>query len=131
MSCLPFETPAIPIPVFSALVDLSELPLFPSKEVLALQAAGFRCGSDVLGHLPKRYEDRRRFDRFPTQATATPICLRGMVIDTSRRQFGKGSGFYEAVIMNGEGGLFGSGKSPVDGSTCHTCNAWSPPDKRW
>jgi ATP-dependent DNA helicase RecG len=96
--------------VISARADLAELPVLPAKEVAALAAAGFRTAADVLDHLPKRYEDRRRFDNFPNQPTSSAVCLRGMVIDTSKRHFGRGKGFYEAVVMNGEGGVFGSGK---------------------
>jgi len=33
-----------------------------------------------------------------------------MVIDTSKRHFGSGKGFYEAVVLDGTGGVFGSGK---------------------
>jgi ATP-dependent DNA helicase RecG len=96
--------------VISARTDLAELPVLPAKEVTALAAAGLRTAADVLDHLPKRHEDRRSFDRFPHQATSSAVCLRGMVIDTSKRHFGRGKGFYEAVVMNGEGGVFGSGK---------------------
>lgn len=96
--------------MFSALTDLSELPLLPAKEGIALASAGLRTAYEVLDHLPKRYEDRRRFDRFPNQAAAAPVCLRGTVVDSSKRHFGKGSGFYEAVVMDGSGGIFGSGK---------------------
>ena len=95
--------------MFSARDDLASTPLLPAKEVAALAAAGFTNATEVLGHLPKRYEDRRRFDAFPNQATASPICLRGTVIDSAKRHFGRG-GFYEAIVMDGSGGVFGSGK---------------------
>jgi ATP-dependent DNA helicase RecG len=84
--------------------------VLPAREVAALAAAGFRTAADVLEHLPKRYEDRRRFDHFPNQPTTAAVCLRGIVIDTSKQHFGRGKGFYEAVVMNGDGGIFGSGK---------------------
>jgi len=96
--------------VINARADLAELPVLPAKEVAALAAAGFRTAADVLDHLPKRYEDRRRFDSFPNQPTSSAVCLRGGVIDTSRRHFGQGRGFYEAIVMDGSGGVFGSGK---------------------
>jgi ATP-dependent DNA helicase RecG len=96
--------------VISARTDLAELQVLPAREVAALAAAGFRTAAEILDHLPKRYEDRRSFDLFPTQPTAAAVCLRGMVIDTSKRHFARGKGFYEAVVMNGEGGVFGSGK---------------------
>jgi ATP-dependent DNA helicase RecG len=96
--------------VISARTDLATLPLLPARDVAALAAAGFSTAADVIDHLPKRYEDRRRFDNFPNQPTSSAVCLRGMVIDTSKRHFGRAKGFYEAVVMNGEGGVFGSGK---------------------
>ena len=96
--------------MFSARTDLASLPILPPKEVAALAAAGFQTAAQVLDHLPKRYEDRRRFDGFPNQATSTAVCLRGMVIDSAKRHFGRGGGFYEAIVMDGSGGVFGSGK---------------------
>lgn len=77
---------------------------------MALAAAGFTTAIDLLDHLPKRYEDRRRFDAFPNQATGAAVCLRGTVVDASLRHFGPGRKFYEAVVMDGSGGVFGSGK---------------------
>lgn len=96
--------------MFSALTDLATLPLLPSREVVALATAGMTTAVAVLDHFPKRYEDRRRFDAFPNQATAVAVCLRGTVIDASLKQFGPGRLFYEAIIMDGSGGIFGSGK---------------------
>jgi ATP-dependent DNA helicase RecG len=89
---------------------LATLPLLAPKEVEALAAAGFLTPARVLDHLPKRYEDRRRFDAFPNQATPAAVCLRGGVIDASLRHFGPGRRFYEAIVMDGSGGVFGSGK---------------------
>jgi len=74
-----------------------------------MESAGINNVSAVLAHFPKRYEDRRQFDRFPTQPTAKPVCLTGGVIDATTKGFGK-TRFYEAVIMDGSGGVFGSGK---------------------
>ncbi len=96
--------------MFSAHDDLASLPLLSAKEVMALAAAGFTTAAAVLDHLPKRYEDRRRFDAFPNQASAQAVCLRGGVIDASLKHFGPGRGYYEAVVMDGSGGVFGSGK---------------------
>ena len=77
---------------------------------MSLAAAGITTGGQVLDHFPKRYEDRRRFDAFPNLSTAHPVCLRGAVVDARLRHFGPGRGFYEAVVMDGSGGVFGSGK---------------------
>ena len=92
--------------------DISSLPSLPSlanKEIQALEAAGITTVADLLDHFPKRYEDRRQFDRFPSQPTAKPVCLTGGVIDSGTKGFGK-TRFYEAVVMDGDGGVFGSGK---------------------
>ncbi|MBX3740343.1 MAG: ATP-dependent DNA helicase RecG [Akkermansiaceae bacterium] len=96
--------------MFSAREELVNLPLLPGKESAALAAAGHATAWQLLEHIPKRYEDRRRFDRFPTQATAQPVCLRGTVIDAGMRFSGPGRRFYEAVVLDGTGGVFGSGK---------------------
>lgn len=96
--------------MFPAHDDLASLPLLSAKEVTALAVAGFNTPAAVLDHLPKRYEDRRRFDAFPNQASAQAVCLRGGVIDASLKHFGPGRGYYEAVVMDGSGGVFGSGK---------------------
>ena len=94
----------------SALTELSGLAPLSAKEVAAFAAAGMRTAADVLDHLPKRHEDRRSFDLFPNQPTLHAVCLRGTVVDTSRRRFGSKGGFFEAVVMDGSGGVFGSGK---------------------
>ncbi|MFT4175697.1 MAG: ATP-dependent DNA helicase RecG [Luteolibacter sp.] len=89
---------------------LSETSLLKGSEAIALAGAGILTGRDALDWLPRRYEDRRRFDAFPTQSTAQAVCLRGSVIDASVRHFGPGRKFFEAVIEDGSGGVFGSGK---------------------
>ena len=96
--------------MISARADLAELQVLPAKEVAAFASAGFRTAAELIDHLPKRHEDRRSFDRFPNQPTPVAVCLRGMVIDTSKRHSGRGGGFYEAIVLDGTGGVFGSGK---------------------
>lgn len=81
-----------------------------TRELESFAAVSMRTIGDLLEHFPKRYEDRRRFDSFPTQGSGPPVCLRGTVIDAAKRHFGRQRGFFEAVIMNGAGGVFGSEK---------------------
>ncbi|QTN31112.1 ATP-dependent DNA helicase RecG [Akkermansiaceae bacterium] len=88
---------------------LSSLRFLSGKEIQALEFANIAKVAELLGHFPKRYEDRRQFDRFPNQATAKPVCLTGGVIDSGTKGFGK-TRFYEAIVMDGGGGVFGSGK---------------------
>ena len=96
--------------MISAREDLAHLPLLPAKEVAALAAVGLTTAAAVLDHLPKRYEDRRSFDAFPNQPSPVAVCLRGTVIDASLKGFGGGRRFYEVIVMDGSGGVFGSGK---------------------
>lgn len=96
--------------MISAADELATLPMVSAKEVEAFAAAGLTTVAAVIGHLPKRYEDRRRFDSFPSQATAEPVCLRGIVVDASLRHFGPDRRFYEVLVMDESGGVFGSGK---------------------
>ncbi len=96
--------------MISARSILASLPLLPPKEVAALAAVGYQTAAQVLDHLPKRHEDRRRFDLFPNQPSAAAVCLRGVVIDSAMRHIGAGRGYYEAIVMDGTGGVFGSGK---------------------
>lgn len=95
--------------VFSGQTELSDIPSITGKECQLLLAAGLHNVTKLLDHFPKRYEDRRQFDRFPNQSTAKPVCLSGLVIDATTKGFGKAR-FYEAIIMDGDGGVFGSGK---------------------
>jgi ATP-dependent DNA helicase RecG len=95
--------------VTSGKTQLSSLPSLSTKEAQALESAGFSTVADLLAHFPKRYEDRRQFDNFPNLPTGKPVCLHGGVIDAGTKGFGK-TRFYEAVIMDGSGGVFGSGK---------------------
>ena len=64
----------------------------------------------VLDRLPKRYEDRRRFDSFPVQAGSGALCLRGTVIDSRVRRFGGRKQFYEVVVVEGGDGILTTSK---------------------
>ena len=85
--------------------SLQDFPELKYREWEAFEKAGFHTGQELLDWLPKRYEDRRRFDAFPAQAGGSAVCLRGVVLDTQRKGFG-GKGFYEAVIEDEAGGGF-------------------------
>lgn len=73
-------------------------PLVNSKQWDSLQTAGIITVEDLLEYFPKRYEDRRRFDSFPTQAGGDPVCVRGIVTDSSRKGFGGKRSFYEVQV---------------------------------
>ncbi|WP_052573560.1 ATP-dependent DNA helicase RecG [Haloferula sp. BvORR071] len=96
--------------VIAPTAPLASLDFLAPKEVIALATAGLHAPKDLLDWLPRRYEDRRRFDAFPAQAGGPAVCLRGTVVDSMKRAFGPRRQFYEAVVMDGTGGVFGSSK---------------------
>ena len=96
--------------MFSVDQALAEIPFLKGSEVVALAGAGILTIEDGLRWLPRRYEDRRRFDAFPSMPTVHAVCLRGKVEDASLRQLGPGRRFYEVIVMDDSGGVFGSGK---------------------
>ncbi len=85
---------------------IAEVEWIQGKEGEALESAHIATLEDLLDHLPKRYEDRRRFDAFPAHAGGPAVCLRGLVIDTQRRFFGGKKSFYEAVVEESGGIAF-------------------------
>ncbi len=93
--------------MISPAANLASISFLAPKEVLALAAAGIATAGDLLDWLPKRYEDRRRFDAFPAQAGGPPVCLRGRVADSMKRRFGPRRQFYEAIVEDDRGGVFG------------------------
>lgn len=87
------------------------------KETLALASAGLITLRHLIDWLPRRYEDRRRFDAFPASPGSEPVCIRGTVIDT-RNRFGPRARFYEAVVADTSSG---SGLGPAT-LTCRWFN---------
>lgn len=87
------------------------------KETLALASAGLITLRHLIDWLPRRYEDRRRFDAFPASPGSEPVCIRGTVIDT-RNRFGPRARFYEAVVADTTSG---SGLGPAT-LTCRWFN---------
>ncbi|MCP5536951.1 MAG: ATP-dependent DNA helicase RecG [Akkermansiaceae bacterium] len=95
---------------FKASDALSSVEMISAKDVLAYGSAGVATVSDLLDRLPRRYEDRRRFDAFPVQAGGGSRCLKGTVIDTQVKRFGGRKQFYEAVVIESGEGVFASNK---------------------
>lgn len=87
---------------------LASLSSLDPSEVAAFAAVGIVSVIQALDHFPKRYEDRRRFDAFPVQSSAQAVCLRGTIVDSSVRFFGSAKRYYEVIVMDSSGGIFGS-----------------------
>jgi ATP-dependent DNA helicase RecG len=66
---------------------LRELPFLPPPRVRQMERAGLQSVEDLLTHFPRRYEDRRQFDRFPTHESETPVCVCGTVTKATAKRF--------------------------------------------
>jgi ATP-dependent DNA helicase RecG len=95
MTLLPPETP------------LEEIEWIPRPRQAALRRLGLLTLEDLLRHFPRRHEDRKTFDRFPDQASDTPVCLCGIVEKTNYRRFG-GRTIFEVRLVEEAGGILSS-----------------------
>lgn len=77
------------------------------QRLKALKRLGISTLGDLIRHFPRRHENRRKFARFPDQASETPECLFGVVKKTSYRRFGPRR-IFEAVIEDENGGVLSS-----------------------
>ena len=96
--------------MISAHDDLTHVGLLVSRELESLRSAGFLTVANLLDHFPKRHEDRRQLGFPVNSASLGPICFRAEVVDTTQRRFGGGKGLFEAVLVDANGGLFGSAR---------------------
>lgn len=83
---------------------LEGLPWVPSSRVAALRRLGLITLEDLLRHFPRRYEDRRKFDRFPGAPSETAVCLFGQVKKTSYKRFGPRR-IFEAILEDENEGI--------------------------
>ncbi len=88
---------------------LEECAFIRPKELAAMQAAGMASVRDLLFMLPRRYEDRRMFDRYDSLSSGAPVCLRGRVVDVGWKGWGgkggKGRGRYVEAVLEDEQSL--------------------------
>ncbi len=66
---------------------LRSLEWLPAPRVRALERFGLRTMEDLLTHYPRRYEDRREFDRFPQDELEKPVCICGKVLKNFSKLF--------------------------------------------
>ncbi|MEM9016672.1 MAG: ATP-dependent DNA helicase RecG [Verrucomicrobiota bacterium] len=81
------------------LLEETDLIRFEKKTRDGFEKLGLRTVSDLLQHYPRRYEDRSRFDHFPTGPTESPVCLHVEVTDCQNRFGGRGRRFFEATVV--------------------------------
>lgn len=58
---------------------------------------------DLLTHFPTRYEDRRQFPRFPTEASDEATCVRGIVLRATVKRLRSRQTMFEVVLQEPEG----------------------------
>ncbi len=92
---MPTLTPATPV---------DELEFVTKRTLTSLGKLKYTTVGDLLLHYPRRYEDRREFDRFPNGPTEAALCLHGEVTDAKLRFAGR-KRFFECTIEQAGAGL--------------------------
>lgn len=77
-----------------------------ARERKAVEALGMTTVQELLLRIPRRYEDRRRFDGFDALGENRAVCLRVKVVDTKWKGFRGKGGYFEALVedLNSLGG---------------------------
>ncbi len=81
---------------------LAELDWIPAPRRRQLERVGLTTVEALLHHFPKRYEDRTRFDHFPSGDTADPVCVCGVVKKTKTVRIRGGSQKMFDVVLEEE-----------------------------
>ena len=82
---------------------LRALEWLPPQRVRALEKFGLHTFEDLLTHFPRRYEDRREFDRFPRDESPTPVCICGKVVKTAARRFKGWRTMFDVTLQEADG----------------------------
>ena len=77
------------MPVLQPETPIAELQAVDNRLGSKLEKIGCHTAGDLLTYYPRRYEDRGQFNAFPICETGSAVCLRGDVIDTAKRFFGR------------------------------------------
>jgi ATP-dependent DNA helicase RecG len=90
---MPFISPRL-----SPETSLRELEWLGTPRLRALERLGCENVGDVLERYPKRYEDRRQFDRFPQNESDTAVCVCGLVKKINLRRMRAYQRMFDAVL---------------------------------
>jgi ATP-dependent DNA helicase RecG len=77
---------------------LRELQWIAVPRVRALERLGLVTVGNLLQHYPRRYEDRTRFDQFPTGESDEAVCVCGRVAKTQLRRIRGRMRIFDAVL---------------------------------
>lgn len=86
---------------------LTELSWVPRPRHAPLTRLGLVTLADLIGHYPRRHEDRRRFDRFPDGEMERAVCLFGLVTKTAVKRFGGRKQMFEVTLEDESAGVLG------------------------
>ncbi len=84
---------------------LADLDWIPRNRLTPLARLGLSTLRDLIEHYPRRYEDRRRFDRFPDGEMERPVCLLGVVTRTSLKRLGGWRRMFDITFENESAGI--------------------------
>ncbi len=77
---------------------LPELDWIPPQRQRQLERFGLATVGALLTHFPNRYEDRTKFDRFPSGDDERPVCVCGLVKRAGARRLRSGQKMFDAVL---------------------------------
>ena len=77
---------------------LAELEWITPPRARQLERFGLRSTGDLLTHFPRRYEDRRQFDRFPAEESDKPVCVCGIVTKVVEKRLGGWKKMFEVTL---------------------------------
>jgi ATP-dependent DNA helicase RecG len=77
---------------------LKELDWISAPRLRQLERVGLTTVEALLTHFPKRYEDRTRFDHFPSADSEQPVCVCGLVKKTSARRIRGWQKMFDVVL---------------------------------
>ena len=73
--------------------------MLDARSLKALEDAGFTDVASLLYCYPRRYEDRRQFEGFPTGPCAEPVCLMARVEDCGIKHVGPRRRYFQATMV--------------------------------
>jgi ATP-dependent DNA helicase RecG len=85
---------------------LAELDVVPPPRARQLERLGLSTVGALLLHFPRRYEDRRQFDRFPAGAGDEPVCVCGVVKKTTLRRIRGRQRMFDTLIEDEDANAF-------------------------
>lgn len=86
---------------------LTDLSWVPRPRHAPLTRLGLVTLADLVGHYPRRHEDRCRFDRFPDDEMERAVCLFGVVTKTAVKRFGGRRQMFEVTLEDESAGVLG------------------------